>query len=652
MSLLQDSVQARTESRRRTLLQDIVAANVEAIVMPPRSKREVLAASPRGRTVTLPDGTPALFTDVGLLGAVANADVFRHAFDAAKGQKTLCVVFGMGVGYAVRELRARTQGNVLVYEPDPSLLRTLLEDGPTDLGGIYVTTDLQELEAMWPALTDTPSATLFMSQGYGAAFPNELTALRASIQKLICDTEIIENTRSARFCEWIGHMAENLHVLSSTSPVTALSGALEGVPAFIVGAGPSLDKNVKALADAKKKGIVIAVDVAGSALDRNGVVPHMLVSLEALNLSKHIANLSYVKDVILSPSLTGHPDCFKIDAGHVMPFFEALGPFSAVVKLADVPGVIVGGSVSTVAFSLATLFGCSPIVLVGQDLGYTGASTHASGTAFDGCTMERNADNTHVAFSYNETIKQVRAESSLGAAPAKDPLFEVPAWGGEGQVISTASFNAFRLWFEIWATSMNGHVELVNATEGGSRIEGFREATLADVLAELPDTEISAEELAAKARAKRPALSPRTVARFFDSQIAATAKVERRANELTRVAREAQAAIESENPSEVVRAFNALTTAEEAVRAASSEAPMLSGWLYAETAKLKASMPDTTGMDMQKEATQGVAASIELGRVIAKGARALQKELERGKKNVKNVSPKNPRQQSRKSSCL
>ncbi len=632
--------------------EDFATANAAVLLMPPRSKREVLEAKPRGRVVALPDGTPALFTDVGLLGAVANAEIFRHSFDAMKGQKTLSVVFGMGVGYAVRELRARTQGNILVYEPDPSLLRTLLEHGPTDLGGVHVTTDLMELEAMWPALTNETTATLFITQGYANVFPEELLALRASIQKLICDTEIIENTRSARFSEWIGHMAQNLHVLSDTSPVTALSGSLEGVPAFIVGAGPSLDKNIKALALAKKKGIVIAVDVAGGAMDRNGIAPHVIVSLEALNLSKHIASLSYIKDVILSPSLTGHPDCFQVQAGHVMPFFEALGPFSAVVKLADVPGVIVGGSVSTVAFSLATLFGCSPIVLVGQDLGYSGASTHASGTAFDGCKVQRDEGGKNVAFTYNETITQVRAESKLGAAPAKDPMFEVPAWGGEGEVISTASFNAFRLWFEIWATSMQGHVELVNATEGGSRIAGFREATLADVVKSLPDTNVSVDDLATIAKTKRPPLSRRAVARFFDAQIEATTRVERRANDLSRIARDARAIIDSEQPAEIVRAFDALTVAEEAVRAASAKVPMLSGFLYGDTAKLKAAMPDMNGMDMRQEAEQGIASSIDLARVIAKGARSLRQELERGKRNVRIDSPKNPKQQSRKSSCL
>ena len=631
---------------------DVAAANAEALLMPPRSRREVLAATARGRVVTLPDGTPALFTDAGLLGAVANADIFRHSFDAMKGQKTLSVVFGMGVGYAARELRARTQGNILVYEPDPALLRTLLEHGPTDLGGVHVTTDLLELEAMWPALTNETTATLFITQGYGSAFPEELLALRASIQKLICDTEIIENTRAARFSEWISHLAQNLHVLADTSPVTALSGSLEGIPAFIVGAGPSLDKNVKALADAKKKGIVIAVDVAGGALDRNGIAPHMLVSLEALNLSKQIANLSFVKDIILSPSLTGHPACLEVQAGHMMPFFEALGPFSEVVKLAGVPGVIVGGSVSTVAFSLATLFGCSPIVLVGQDLAYSGESTHASGTAFDGCQVKRDEGGKNVAFTYNETITKVRAESTLGAAPARDSLFLVPAWGGGSDVMSTASFNAFRLWFEIWATSMTGHVDLINATEGGSHIAGFRESTLADVIKSLPDTNVSVDDLATIARTKRPPLSCRAVTRFFDAQIEATTRVERRANDLSRIARDARAAIESEQPATIVRAFDALTAAEEAVRAASAKVPMLSGFVYGDTSRLKAAMPDTQGMDMQKEAQQGLAASVDLARVIARGARALRQELLRGKRNVRNESPKHTKQQSRKSSCL
>ncbi|PIU67624.1 MAG: hypothetical protein COS84_04395, partial [Armatimonadetes bacterium CG07_land_8_20_14_0_80_40_9] len=43
-----------------------------------------------------------------------------------------------------------------------------------------------------------------------------------------------------------------------------------------------------------------------------------------------------------------------------------------------------GFSVATVAFELAKLMGCEPVVLIGQDLSFPTGMTHAEGTAF--CT--------------------------------------------------------------------------------------------------------------------------------------------------------------------------------------------------------------------------------------------------------------------------
>ncbi len=48
-----------------------------------------------------------------------------------------------------------------------------------------------------------------------------------------------------------------------------------------------------------------------------------------------------------------------------------------------------GGSVATSAFDLLLNLGCDPVILVGQDLAYTGREIHSSGTYHNGLLASR-----------------------------------------------------------------------------------------------------------------------------------------------------------------------------------------------------------------------------------------------------------------------
>lgn len=56
----------------------------------------------------------------------------------------------------------------------------------------------------------------------------------------------------------------------------------DDIPAFVVSAGPSLDKNIKELKRAKNRSFIIAVDTAVKPLLREGIVPDMFATLDGI----------------------------------------------------------------------------------------------------------------------------------------------------------------------------------------------------------------------------------------------------------------------------------------------------------------------------------------------------------------------------------
>lgn len=608
-----------------------VAANVSALGIHGPLRAAIESAEPRGKIVTLADGTTALEVGDKLLGAVPDARAMFAGFsNVTSKDRTLVVVFGVGAGHAVRELRERTRAHVVVYEPDPAVLRAVLGSGPTDLGTASFVSDLSELQAIWPHLAKTHAcATLIVTPGYAPMYPEELAALREAIPRFIADVDITENTRVARFREWVRNYLENVRVLNRTSPVLSLGRAFEGVPAFVVGAGPSLGKNAEQLRLAKRKGIVIAVDVACKALAKMGIEPDVVVCLEGLNLSHHLRALPFIDTVVRCFSLAAHPESLKTGRGPLLPFYERLPQFSPIEEIGGSRGASVGGSVSTVAFSIAERLGCSPIVLVGQDLAYTDGRTHAAGTPFESSRVTVDVAKGSLEFAYCDEIKQVRSSSQLGAALAREELFMVPAYGGgDAKVASTSSFNSFRGWFEVAAQTLSDSrpdLVLVNATEGGSRIAGYVEKPLAAVLGDLPDAKV--EVRTTLSAAEKPYRSDREIDDWLMQLRDKTAHARRVAARLDAACERALRKIQAGSET-VTRQFDRIEALERELREATQAQPLLEAWSHEKVRPITASRgaPSHT-TDAIDDARWALSAEREVAKAIVTSARELEELL-------------------------
>lgn len=244
-----------------------------------------------------------------------------------------------------------------------------------------------------------------------------------------------------------------------------------GMPGFVVAAGPSLDRNIAELHAASRRGPIFAVNAAAPALLARGIRPTAAVWVEAIDVAH--ANRELPADLPVLLESRAHPRNWAA-AGNPIAFLDGELCCSRMALELGITPTPYSTTVAGAAASIALQLGCSPIVLVGQDLGYPAGRMYAEGTGREGGTatlVDGGAVAFEGAFGYDRM--QVRYRQAWGGGP--DDL-----------VVSTHEFDQMARWYERVAERH----PIVNATEGGTRIAGTREARLRDVLAELPERDV------------------------------------------------------------------------------------------------------------------------------------------------------------------
>lgn len=607
---------------------DFVEVNAKCLKLGLLTKQRVLTASSEGRFVSRADATRIVVWNDRVLGMPLPRREIQKVL-AAMTESTLLVVFGIGTGYLAQYLRQVTAAPVIVFEPNVGLLRLLMESGPVDFDDIQIVTNHHDLSLIWGRYSGRRrDAVVINTPGYSAAFPEECSALPQSLTRLVERVTITKNTYRKRAQTWVLDVLDNVSVLEHSTPLLGLEGAFHGVPAFIVGAGPSLDKNIEELRRARAKGIVFAANSSALSLAKHEIVPHIVCCLESIDISDRLRTLPYLNEVIRAFSLSSHPNTLRAGTGPLMPFHEALpqyaGPLEALTR---VSGVTVCGSVSTAAFTLAQRLGCSPIVLVGQDMAFTEGATYAVGTGYETSRASVDKATGRVRINWNEQIQNLHGDQH-GTRHDSEPLVEATAWGGNGTVISGPSFMAINAWLESTAAvceSVTPGERYINATEGGARVVGFAEERLGAVLDRLPDVNVQVSAMVELAAQRMPPLPRSTIVDWLTTQAALAKSAARKARRVWRLSRHALHAMTDKEPATIGKAFAKLDVAEMNLRRAVAQVPLVDAWSHTSIDALVANQAH----DVHGDSRQSAQYAVELGLKIAAAIEQAAKELER-----------------------
>ena len=228
------------------------------------------------------------------------------------------------------------------------------------------------------------------------------------------------------------------------------------MPAIIVSAGPSLNKNIEELKKAKNKAFIIAVDTAMKPLLRNGIIPDMYAIIDGTKPLELVAveesrNIPLLSEVRAAHAVMDYHKGKKFFFREFTPYFDRMYEMNH----KEWAAMDVGGSVATAAFSLACYLGLGTVIMVGQDLALTGNKTHADGT-------------------FKEKMEELDT-SKMKMVPGNV----------EEKVPTRPDFDHYRIWFEDFIArwkNMYPNFRVINATEGGAKIKGTEISTLKEAI--------------------------------------------------------------------------------------------------------------------------------------------------------------------------
>lgn len=309
-----------------------------------------------------------------------------------------------------------------------------------------------------------PVTTIVTISSYYSSYYDEVKKFNERFQKAAKWNTMNLNTKVFRGANAVENIIENLPILIKNSSIYDCVTCMKSYKdrtAFIVGAGPSLDKNIDELKRVKNKGIIIAADTAVKILLNHGIVPDMMVTIDAIK-KKETFDDDRMNDI---PILTGGEALNIAIKNHrsKLFFLTDLEYVRYFILKYDKPDIFfsTGGSVATSAMFFSYLVGFKRIVMVGMDLAMTKMKYHASDIYNEG-TFDLNDPNI------------VECESYDGA-----------------KVYSTLDLVAYAEWIEESLSKFRDS-EVINATEGGLKIKGVENVTL-DYAASLVENELEVD---------------------------------------------------------------------------------------------------------------------------------------------------------------
>ncbi|MBU2599275.1 DUF115 domain-containing protein [bacterium] len=257
---------------------------------------------------------------------------------------------------------------------------------------------------------------------------------------------------------WKNHILTNFPLILKHPGVNCLNHKFKELPVIIVGAGPSLDRNITTLKEVKDTALIISTDTALTTMLKNKVLPHLVMTVDGTikNFTKCYQNLDIPKNIFLISDLMAYPETFSkfssekifiLNDGH--PLLQWLGRFAGFDSY--IPR---GGNVSTAAFNLALRLGSKTIILIGQDLSFPGGKFYSQGIV-------------------KKTSRYLK--NNLDSSQ----LMEIQDIFGH-KLTTSRTLYGFIKWFENRIDHLD--IDGINATEGGANIQGFKNLSLKEAI--------------------------------------------------------------------------------------------------------------------------------------------------------------------------
>ncbi len=388
-------------------------------------------------------------------------------------KKKVILVFGFGFGYLVEKILDYIPKDTILITVDPDFcllekalkyrkLTKIIKDQRVVFGNLkQIPKDISRL--LYPYIEDLligglgifidPSTSRYKSEFY--------KELKKELINFMRTMSVHFNTLSMLEFAFVQNTFFNASEYVLSPGIQVFKNKFKNTPAIVVSAGPSLNKNIAQIKYAKGKAIIIGVGPTLKPLLKHGIVPDFIVAIDPVDLQ--IKMFEGVEEETKNSILVTMPffnyKALRLWKGKIV----WIGKDDPLVNFFDEVSknyhdkINTGMTVAHAAFSFANYIDANPIILVGQDLSYPTNKTHVDGAPL---------------------VKNIKI----------DPKKAIWVPGNvEEKVLTVRNFFSFIYLFREMAETIkkeNPSKILINATEGGAKIDGFEIMTFREVLKE------------------------------------------------------------------------------------------------------------------------------------------------------------------------
>lgn len=441
-------------------------------------------------------------------GAQAEA---KEIFERTENTEfSMHVVFGFGLGYLVQEFALKSKGVVFVYEPDIEILATTLEvaDLSQELSNknVFIFNDFDELKRCYlKNYIYNSTTTITYLPAYKQIFGKELNDFATQLNFVMGSVIIDINYTKSKLIPAVKSVCNNMDLLLKEPPLKTLENIYEGKTALIVGAGPSLDKNIEIIKKYRKKAIIFAVGQSAKTLMGNGIVPDFMGLVETGSQMSQIENLDTSDvDLILEPSTYNglHMAKFKNKFSYPSKNSSPNLIWTSFVN-EDPSKYVTSGTVSFMMMYSAMILGFKDLILVGQDLAFLDGRCYSKVSQHTGLVCEIDEKTGRAVVKIEDLQKLVDSlfskdsflsdESKIMAAKKRAESMNknmCSVLGIKGNtLVSTLDYASFIHQFSAFAKDFKDKLNLYNTSLEGAKINGFEDIPLEEILKDKLDVE-------------------------------------------------------------------------------------------------------------------------------------------------------------------
>ncbi|MBP1753974.1 MAG: hypothetical protein H6Q59_372 [Firmicutes bacterium] len=394
----------------------------------------------------------------------------------AKNLDTVYTMFGFGNGIFVQGLTRKMakDNKLIIFEPSLQIfLHALheynLEEVIKNDNVMIIIQGINEHELPYIISSTLTWMNLFskvecVQPGYKRLFPELYLEFKGLLQDNTFNNVVSKNTYGLMGKPIVKNSLTNLIHFKDSISIWEIEKKLpKDIPVIIAAAGPSLNKNIEVLKDAKGKSIIIAVDRAYETFMAHDIEPDFVVVLDALKQLKYCGNVKGFTVPLLC-KLEASPDILDNHNGKKIIFgYEKFASSIYNITGKDYSNIPTGGSVATAAFAICAVLGFHRIILIGNDMAYDGEQSHSG-----------------------------KIQEAIADHPSSIDLFIEDINGNN--IKTRHDWYTFLRWFEAVIMQMK-NTDVINATEGGAKVKGTRTMKLKEAVAQYCTAEFDAVKI-------------------------------------------------------------------------------------------------------------------------------------------------------------